>query len=47
MYHCAEQDVVYLNLVSLHDAAVFINMIQNLEKNMPYSVDQFYPFHMN
>jgi hypothetical protein len=38
MYHSAEQNVVYLNLVSIHDSDVFADMVEGLDPNMNHSV---------
>ncbi len=41
MYHSAEQNVVYLNLVSIHDSDVFADMVEGLDPNMNHSVSLF------
>lgn len=37
MYHSAEQNVVYLNLVSIHDSDVFADLVEGLDPNMNHS----------
>lgn len=38
MYHSAEQNIVYLNLVSIHDTFVLADMLEKLEKDTNQTV---------
>jgi len=43
MFHSVEQDIIYLNLVSIHDTVLFMAMIDKLEETVTRSVRAIQP----
>jgi len=43
MFHSVEQDIIYLNLVSIHDTVLFMAMIDKLEDSVTRSVCAILP----